>query len=411
MADPLGLLRHAVAEHSLPKLLSSSDPFGPVVDDIARATHLAFPADPSVSPLPLSTQTRFVRKAGPNTTGGPIDLRAAYFCWICRDENVAQYIALCGEKDVVNLTFLERASLVTWLEGADEQSDYIVSDAGAAAATAQVVSEPKTAATTTAMPAEGAQMKAKMKVKKLVDPRLERTYARERVLFNRNTALRGIKQTDFSYVRKEAMESFMRSHNRSAPGAHQRGAPHDTSQRGASTVAAPAPSSGPSTKRRDPIILLSPSASSLLTMSNIKDFLERGTYVAAPPSSSTVNIQMINRTSNRLGQIRFVVVDSCERFKPDYWDRVVAVFTTGQAWQFKLYKWHNPHELFQKVKGFCVTFSGDPVPESVRAWNVDVVQVDKVHRFRDRETVEGLWDVLEKWMEVRGWSGRGKATM
>ncbi|KAK9248010.1 RNA pol II accessory factor, Cdc73 family-domain-containing protein [Lipomyces tetrasporus] len=411
MADPLGLLRQAVAEHSLPKLLSSSDPSGPVVDDIARATHLAFPADPSVSPLPLSTQTRFVRKAGPNTTGGPIDLRAAYFCWLCRDENVAQYIALCGEKDVVNLTFLERASLVTWLEGADEQSDYIVSDAGAAAATAHVVSEPKAAAVTTTIPAEGAQMKAKLRVKKLADPRLERTYARERVLFNRNTALRGTKQTDFSYVRKEAMESFMRSHNRSAPGTHQRGAPYDVSQRGPSTVAAPAPSSGPSTKRRDPIILLSPSASSLLTMSNIKDFLERGTYSAAPPSSSTVNIQMINRTSNRLGQIRFVVVDSCERFKPDYWDRVVAVFTTGQAWQFKLYKWHNPHELFQKVKGFCVTFSGDPVPESVRAWNVDVVQVDKVHRFRDRETVEGLWDVLEKWMEVRGWSGRGKPTM
>ncbi|KAK9317444.1 RNA pol II accessory factor, Cdc73 family-domain-containing protein [Lipomyces starkeyi] len=412
MTDPLRLLRHAVAEHSLPTMLASADPSGPVAEDIATATHLIFPADSSVSPLPLSTPTRFVRKAGPNTTGGAIDLRAAYFCWLCRDENVAQYIALCGEKDVVNLTFLERASLVTWLEGADEQSDYIVADTGAAAATAQALSEPKAAAATSKIAtAEGAEMKAAAKIKRPVDPRLERTYAIERVLVNRNTILRGSKQTDFSYVRKEAMESFIRSHNRSASGAQaarQRGAPYNTSQRGPSAVAAPAPSSGPSTKRRDPIILLSPSASSLLAMSNIKDFLERGTYVTAPPSASAVNIQMINRTSNRLGQVRFVVVDSCERFKPDYWDRVVAVFTTGQAWQFKLYKWHNPHELFQRVKGFCVTFSGDPVPESARAWNVDIVQIDKVHRFRDRETVEGLWDVLEKWMEARGWSGRGK---
>ncbi|KAK9370807.1 RNA pol II accessory factor, Cdc73 family-domain-containing protein [Lipomyces kononenkoae] len=410
MADPLRLLRHAVAEHAMPTMLTSAESSGPVTDDIATATHLIFPADPSVAPLPLSTSTRFVRKAGPNTAGGAIDLRAAYFCWLCRDENVAQYIALCGEKDVVNLTFLERASLVTWLEGADEQSDYIVSDTGTAAAPAQAAPEPKAAAANLkAVAAEGAEAKAAAaRVKRPVDPRLERIYAIERVLVNRNTVLRGIKQTDFSYVRKEATESFIRSHGRSAPGAQparQRGAPY---QRGPSTVAGPAPSSGPSTKRRDPIILLSPSASSLLTMSNIKDFLERGTYVTAPPSSSAVNIQMINRTSNRLGQVRFVVVDSCERFKPDYWDRVVAVFTTGQAWQFKLYKWHNPHELFQRVKGFCVTFSGDPVPESVRAWNVDVVQVDKVHRFRDRETVEGLWDVLEKWMEARGWSGKGK---
>ncbi|KAK9241025.1 RNA pol II accessory factor, Cdc73 family-domain-containing protein [Lipomyces kononenkoae] len=417
MADPLRLLRHAVAEHAMPTMLTSADPSGPVTDDISTATHLIFPADASVAPLSLSTPTRFVRKAGPNTAGGAIDLRAAYFCWLCRDENVAQYIALCGEKDVVNLTFLERASLVTWLEGADEQSDYIVSDTGTAAATAQAVSEPKAAAaaatTLKTAGAEGVEAKvAAARVKRPVDPRLERTYAIERVLVNRNTVLRGIKQTDFSYVRKEATESFIRSHNRSASGAQparQRGGPyHTSSQRGPSTVAGPAPSSGQSTKRRDPIILLSPSASSLLTMSNVKDFLERGTYVAAPPSSSAVNIQMINRNSNRLGQVRFVVVDSCERFKPDYWDRVVAVFTTGQAWQFKLYKWHNPHELFQRVKGFCVTFSGDPVPESVRAWNVDVVQVDKVHRFRDRETVEGLWDVLEKWMEARGWSGKGK---
>lgn len=28
-------------------------------------------------------------------------------------------------------------------------------------------------------------------------------------------------------------------------------------------------------------------------------------------------------------------------------DRVLCVFTTGQAWQFKGYKWEDPKELFR----------------------------------------------------------------
>lgn len=169
-------------------------------------------------------------------------------------------------------------------------------------------------------------------------------------------------------------------------------------------------SSAPRKQRREPIILLSPSASALLTMANVKDFLERGTFSSAPTTAAGESIQTISRNSSRIGQLRFLVVDSVERFKPDYWERVVAVFTTGQSWQFRTYAngLNNPNLLFQKVKGFCLCFSGDPIPDNIKSWNVDVIQVDKVHRFRDRETVEGLWDSLEKWMEARGWSGRGR---
>ncbi|KAK9465035.1 RNA pol II accessory factor, Cdc73 family-domain-containing protein [Lipomyces arxii] len=408
MADPLLLLRNALASKQLPVMLASSDPSSPPVDDIAKASYLSFPANPDLAPLALSTPTRFVRKQGANSTAGPVDLRAAYFCWQCRDENVAQYIALCGEKDVVNLTFLERASLVTWLEGADDRSEYIVSETTTAeTANTAAVAAAATTITQSAAPTDNAQAKAASTFKaRSIDPKLEKIYANERVLVNRNTVLRGSKGTDFAYVRKEAYNSFIQRlrgrNSQGVPAARQHGAP---SRPG--TVAS-APSAGPTGKRREPIILLSPSASSLLTMSNIKDFLERGNFVTSPVISSSANIQMLSRTLGRLGQLRFVVVDSSERFKPDYWDRVVAVFTTGQAWQFKSYKWSDPHVLFQKVKGFCVTYAGDPVPENVRSWNVDVVAIDKVHRFRDRETVEGVWDVLEKWMELRGWSGRSR---
>ncbi|KAK9479290.1 RNA pol II accessory factor, Cdc73 family-domain-containing protein [Lipomyces japonicus] len=389
MADSLKLLRHAIAAGASPVLLESADPESSPVDDIAKASHLAFPADKAVAPLSLAVATRFVRKPGPNSAGGPVDLRAAYFCWVCREENVASYISLCGEKDVVNLTFIERTSLVTWLEGADEQSEYITPETSLSSSAADA-----------AVAAEQVSAAAKFKSRE-IDPVLQNTYNKERVLLNRNSVLRGIKHTDFSYIRKDASEYFierLRSRGSSANGR--------PSSRTAPAVSSSPSSSSSQSKRRDPIILLSPSASSLLTMANVKEFLEKGSFVPAPAGSSTANLKMVSRSSNRLGNFRFVVVDSSERFKPDYWDRVVAVFTTGQTWQFRTYKWSDPKELFQKVKGFYVAFAGDPIPENVRQWNVDVVTVDKIHRFRDRETVEGLWDRLDKYMELRGFTGR-----
>ncbi|KAK9472375.1 RNA pol II accessory factor, Cdc73 family-domain-containing protein [Dipodascopsis tothii] len=319
--------------------------------------------------------------------GCRVDLRAIYFCWQCRDANVAEYISLCGEKDVLNLTFLERADLLTWLEGAAERSEYIQDGAadGAAAPAATAAAAP--AAERTAI---------------TVDPRLARVYARERTLVDHNTVLRGQKPADFSSVRKEAMDTFISRLRTKAP----------------APAATPA---GRSRRRRDPIVLLSPSASSLLSLGNIKQFLEEGLFV--PPqaaAASSGNMQLVQRTPRFLGggPLRFVVVDSPERFKPEYWDdRVVAVFTTGQAWQFKAYKWSAPGVLFQKVKGFCLIYQGDPVPDNVLSWNVDVIRVDRDtaadgaddrrrRQFRDREIAERIWERLERWMLAHGWGKR-----
>ena len=46
---------------------------------------------------------------------------------------------------------------------------------------------------------------------------------------------------------------------------------------------------------------------------------------------------------------RYYVVDSVDalnKFGADAWDRVVCVMTTGQAWQFRPYKWKEPLSLF-----------------------------------------------------------------
>lgn len=72
-------------------------------------------------------------------------------------------------------------------------------------------------------------------------------------------------------------------------------------------------------------------------MHNVKAFLEEGRFV--PPSVAAreagggrgPELLHISHRSNRSAgrAVRYVVVEGTEKFKPDYWDRVVCVFTTG----------------------------------------------------------------------------------
>ena len=102
-------------------------------------------------------------------------------------------------------------------------------------------------------------------------------------------------------------------------------------------------------------------------------------------------IQVLNHT------FRYFVVDSAEalqKFGQDAWDRVVCVMTTGQAWQFKPYKWNDPKVLFHHgklapsqcteplltsvlilVKGFYISLTSDPPNHKIKDWNVTELKV------------------------------------
>jgi parafibromin len=178
-----------------------------------------------------------------------------------------------------------------------------------------------------------------------------------------------------------------------------------------------------SAKRVDPIIMLSPSASSLLRMSNIKTFLDTGLFVPFDhPQLATLSAANLLHLTRPLRQIsekpfRFILVDSPDQFKTEYWERVVAVFTTGQTWQFRGYKWREPQELFSHVLGIYVGEKGLPVPPDVKSWgsNVKTFLVDRwdershgaavdhdarvARRWKDREVVEEMWRTIETSMK------------
>lgn len=311
-----------------------------------------------------------------------------------------------SSETVTNLVFAEKLDLVNWLSGTEDDSEFIRSlddnkitrlEADDAAATARGGEDVE-------MRDAGLTDKA---AREQEAERLARIYAGERVLSDRNVVLRGAKAQDFSFVRKYSA-LFLKPQKAAA------GANGTTSTSMVPNPAVRPGSKAPPGRRPEPIILLSPSASSLIGMQNVKSFLSDGAYV--PPSSSTAstgaNLLHLTRTLPAISPkpLRFILVDSPENFRPDYWDRVVAVFTTGQQWQFKNYKWQNPAELFSRALGVYVGWTGEVVPDSVKGWGRGVLVrgLDKGARWRDREVVEEIWNAVEERMRALGWGRDGR---
>lgn len=422
-SDPLYNLRLAIKASNNP-ILTTSD--NTPAASLAHATHISFNLDGAHRSFELTTPTRFA------PDNKPVDLRSCYFAWLNKDAAVPDYLAAVQSLNeelpsgaggsVQNLPFAQKIELIAWLNGETESSDSIAAiDAGAASV----------AAGDAAAIAGGKGAPVDRDGGKTGDGRLMQIYDGERRMGDHNSVLRGTK----AIVSSAAAFFFLLVHTSSLVMVIKRHA--DTFQdfspyrRTAqqflrsrpSSTSKPIPSAPLTTtltkrpaKRLEPIILLSPSASSLLRTSNIKSFLDEGVFVPADAANTASNMVRIQRVLPSISSapITFILVDSTTSFKPTYWSRVVAIFTTGQTWQFKSYKYTNPAELFAHYPGIYVGWQGEDPPENVGNLGRGVLtaKVDKwtgseKGRWRDREVVERIWGRIEEGMRRGGWTKDG----
>jgi parafibromin len=405
LPDPLLALRQTIGAGQTPTLSATAEASS-TQPSLEQANYILFaqPDGQNVA-YPLDTPTRFVS----NDT--PIDLRSIYFAWLNKDASAPDYIAFSQQfneqlsapgaagQPVKNLVFAERLDLNSWLGGLQDDSEYITSFAAAQAVQAPSPSAAAAAATSTV-----AEQRARAP-----DARLLEIYQGERRTLDRASVLHGIKPTDFSHVRKHAAAFLGRGKGgKSAVAA------------AAAAAAVPTPalvvaSARKPNRRPEPIILLSPSASALLRMSNVKKFLEDGQYVPADSTTEETRLHLSRNmpSIDSRRPMRFVLVESTDRFKPEDWSQLVAVFTTGQMWQFKSYKWSTPMELFSRALGLYVGWSGEAIPDAIKGWGraVKSSSIDKWNaargeagRWRDREAVEGIWTAIEESMRAKGWN-------
>ncbi|KAJ8918024.1 hypothetical protein NQ315_011477 [Exocentrus adspersus] len=166
-------------------------------------------------------------------------------------------------------------------------------------------------------------------------------------------------------------------------------------------VSAARPPSGGMQKRvsRTPIIIIPAGTNSLISMYNVKDILQDLRFVTQEQKKAAGgkrdNEVLIQRQRN--GQtVPYRVVDNPSKLSPSDWDRVVAVWVMGPAWQFKGYPWDTPVEIFDKVAAFHLKYDEMRLDPNVGKWAVTVIQLSRTKRHLDRAALMIFWERLDK---------------
>ncbi|XP_024021227.1 protein CDC73 homolog isoform X2 [Morus notabilis] len=163
-----------------------------------------------------------------------------------------------------------------------------------------------------------------------------------------------------------------------------------------------------------PIILVPSAFQTLITIYNVKEFLEDGVFIPTDvkvkqmkgPKPDCVTVQKkFSRDRDRV-VTAYEVRDKPSALKAEDWDRVVAVFVLGKEWQFKDWPFKDHVEIFNKIKGFFMRFEDDSIEsaKNVKQWNVKIISISKNKRHQDRAAALEVWDRLEEFVRSRSHS-------
>ncbi|KAF8485630.1 RNA polymerase II-associated protein [Gautieria morchelliformis] len=410
VTDPLIALRSAIqAKYDI----SYASISGEVVSSLQAATDLRL--SPTLS-LPKATPTRFRKPSAaaldPHTAPNDfVTLESLLVAWLARDASVAEYMKQVREAGIgAFVSITERKGVVEWLEGKVQDHERIVPLPVEEPTTPpgmppQGSTTPKNQAGLSATPSSPLKRRY---IPDTSDVDIVKKLKREEVeLRDRTSVLRGIKPNNFSAIRNVVGDRLKKMKEMSKSGA-------------VPVAAAPKPDPKMVAKKARnnfPIIIISSSPTSLITMHNVKRFLQESVFepsseararAAAEGNSRADDLIPVYRRRTQVDpsgretetRMRYFVVDGVDalkKFGDDAWDRVVCVMTTGQAWQFRPYKWPEPKQLFHHVKGVYVSWSNDPPNAKIKDWNVSEMRIDPHRRHVDKSVVAHFWKMLDTW--------------
>ncbi|KAF5388611.1 hypothetical protein D9757_004641 [Collybiopsis confluens] len=439
MTDPLLAFRRSIQSQK-PVVLLSSPSISAPVDTLSQATHIHIP--PSTV-FPKLTQTRW--RKGSSTSNITLNdlytLEAIYLAYNLKALPAPDYAKQAREAGlgIGMVSVTERKVVVDWLEGTTDSSEHLVESEKYAAvikagesATSDSTTPPSTPpphltqlySSPSKYPPATPHAHSSPNNSKLFESPVKRKYVpdtadmdsikkirvHEIELRDRNTVLRGVKKNNFASVQtqfSEKLKKMKEGGGKTAP------APSSSLVQGIDSKMMPQ-------KKRPtwPIIVISSSPTALITMYNVKKFLQESTFELTETARARAqgegnlrpdDVIVIDRRLTHIEssgketvfQQRYVVVDSQEalaKFGLDAWDRVVCVMTTGQAWQFRPYKWSEPKVLFHHVKGIYVSWANDPPNTKIKDWNVTELKIDQQRRHIDKSVVAHFWKLLDDWM-------------
>ncbi|XP_010532562.1 PREDICTED: protein CDC73 homolog [Tarenaya hassleriana] len=160
-----------------------------------------------------------------------------------------------------------------------------------------------------------------------------------------------------------------------------------------------------------PIILVPSAFQTLITIYNVKEFLEDGVFIPTDvkakqmkgPKPDCITVQKKFSRDREKVVTAYEVRDKPSALKQDDWDRVVAVFVLGKEWQFKDWPFKDHVEIFNRILGFFLRFEDDSIEsaKTVKQWNVKIISISKNKRHQDRAAALEVWEKLEEFVRSR----------
>ncbi|ELU13919.1 hypothetical protein CAPTEDRAFT_183964 [Capitella teleta] len=163
------------------------------------------------------------------------------------------------------------------------------------------------------------------------------------------------------------------------------------------------PAQGSKRTSKTPIIIIPAATTSLITMYNAKDILQDLKFISTEEKKAQGtkrdNEVLLQRHKPGGLTVPYKIIDNPLKLSTDDWDRVVAVFVQGPAWQFKGWPWGgNPVDIFDRVRAFHLKWRELPVDANVQKWAVRVLNLDRQRRHLDRSQLQIVWEDLDRYL-------------
>lgn len=148
-----------------------------------------------------------------------------------------------------------------------------------------------------------------------------------------------------------------------------------------------------------PIIIIPATTTSVINMYNAQAILQDLTYVDRTSNKARDSELLIQRTKSDGTHVPYKILDNPLKLDADDWNRVVAVFVQGPAWQFKGWPWGgSPVEIFSRIKGFHLKWDEAKLDDNVAKWNVHILELSRNKRHLDKANLLKFWSSLDNFM-------------